>query len=203
MVLNEKDFKLTENNYIKIETEKKQIILANTFNDEMRHFIGWKNRYNGKYKKTAAFTIDAAGLVYKHFEPNYKSEFFDDEELNNSAIVIVLENYGWLVKDIEKKEYITLLGSIYNKSIEPIDKRWRNYRYWDPYTEEQFNSSLELISNLCDTFNIPKTVLSHNTKIVDFIDYNGVLYKSNIEKKYTDLNPSWDFYNFKEKLEEI
>jgi N-acetyl-anhydromuramyl-L-alanine amidase AmpD len=133
----------------------------------------------------------------------FKSEFFEVEDLNNKSIVILLENYGWLSKDIEKKEYITWLGDIYNKSTDIIDKRWRNNKYWDPYTTEQINSCLELVSKLCDEFEIPKKVISHNTKIDNFFDYKGVLYKSNLDKNSTDLNPSWVFDIFKEKLEQL
>lgn len=203
MILDELKYVLSENNYIKEETQKTQIVLGNTFNHEMRHFFGWQHRYNGKYNKTAAFTIDAAGFVYKHFEPKYKSNFFELEELNDKSIVILLENYGSLNKDNEKKKFITWLGDIYNKSEEIVDKRWRNNRFWDPYTEEQLNSCLELVNQLCSQFDIPKKVISHNTKIDNFFDYKGVLYRSNLEKNCTDLNPSW-FYNiFKEKLEQI
>lgn len=203
MVLDKETYVLSENNYTVEKTQKTQIVIGHTFNGQMKHFHGWKHRYNGKYKKTAAFTIDAAGLVYRHFDPIYKSSFFESEELNNKSIVILLENYGFLTKDVEKKQYITWLGDIYNKSTEVIDKRWRNNRYWDPYTIEQVDSCLELISNLCDEFNIPRKVISHNTKIDNFFDYSGVLYNSNLDKNFTDLNPSWDFEIFKEKLEQI
>ena len=83
MVLDKKKYVLSENNYIREETNKTQIVIGHTFNDQMRHFIGWQNRYNGKYKKTAAFTIDAAGLIYRHFDPIFKSNFFELEDLNN------------------------------------------------------------------------------------------------------------------------
>jgi uncharacterized UPF0160 family protein len=203
MVLDNTTYSLTEKNYIPIETDKTQIVIGHTFNSDMKHFLGWNKRYNGKYKKTAAFTIDAAGFVYKHFEPKYSSEFLDTDELNNKSIVILLENNGWLVKDVEKNEYITWIGNIYNKPIDISEKRWRNYKYWDKYTDEQFESALELVNMLCEQFNIPKTVLAHNTKIDNFLDYKGVIYKSNLEKHYTDLSPSWNYEEFKHKLELI
>ena len=201
MILDETTYSLTEKNYRKNETEKTQIVIGHTLNSDMKHVIGWKKRYNGKYKKTAAFTIDAAGFVYKHFEPKYSSEFFEEEELNNNSIVILLENHGWLLKDIEKNEYITWVGNIYNKPIDISERRWRNYKYWDRYTDKQFESTLELINTLCEEFNIPKTVLGHNTKVDNLFNYKGVIYKSNLEKYYTDLSPSWDYENFKNKLE--
>jgi hypothetical protein len=56
---------------------------------------------------------------------------------------------------------------------------------------------------LCDEFFIPKTIINHNTKIEGLAEYRGVIYKSNIEKHYTDLNPTWDCEEFKNKLEQI
>jgi len=142
MLLEENKYVLPESNYVKLENKKTQIVLCDTYNNNMGHFFGWKHRYNGNYNKTAAFTIDAAGFIYKHFEPIYQSKFFENDELNNKTIVILLENYGWLNKDDQKKQYITWLDGIYNKSTEITDKRWRNKRYWDPYTQEQFDSTL-------------------------------------------------------------
>ena len=203
MIIDDESYQLDEKNYIPIECIKKQIVIGHTNNNEMKHVVGWKKRHNGRYNKTAAFTIDAAGFIYKHFDPKFKSEFFDSEDLNNKSIVILLENYGWLSKDEEKKQYITWLGDIYNKQIEVTDKRWRNNRYWDSYTVEQTDSCMWLISKLCEEFEIPKKVISHNTKIENIFEYSGVLYRSNLDKNYTDLNPSWVFDIFKEKLEQL
>lgn len=201
MVIDETTYLLNEKNYIPIPCEKTQIVIGHTFSSDMKHIISWKNRFNGKNKKTAAFSIDAAGFIYKHFDPKFKSNFFDTEDLNNKSIVILLENNGWLLKDDEKNRYITWNGNIYNKPNNIFEKRWRDNKYWDKYTEEQFESTLGLVNILCDSFNIPKLAISHNTKIDNFFDYKGVLYRSNLEKHYTDLNPSWDFEKFKNKLE--
>lgn len=196
-----KKYKLFENNYTPIICDKRQIILGNTFNDEMRHVIGWGLRNNGNYDKTAAFSIDAAGLVYEHFNPSYSSKYFNDKNLDTNAIIILIENYGWLNKDTEKNQFYNWVGDIYNKPLDVFEKRWRDFKYWAPYTSEQFDSAVKLVDKLCEDFNIPKTVVSHNTKIDLVNDYTGVLYKSNLDKNYTDLSPAWDFEGFKSKIE--
>jgi hypothetical protein len=202
MIINESEYLLNDKNYIPVECIKSKIVLASTFNHDMNHVIGWQNRYNEKFLKTAAFTIDAAGVVYKHFDPKYLSRYFGKLELDTKVIVILLDNDGWLIKDDEKNEFITWKGDIYNKPNEVFDKRWRNYRYWSPYTQQQFDSAVELVRDLCDEFFIPLNIIGHNTKIEDVSDYHGVIYRSNFDKHYTDLNPSWDFVGFKNKLEE-
>lgn len=203
MDIDDKTHVLAQHNYIPVESIKTQIVLGHTLNHDMKHVIGWKNRFNGKYKKTAAFTIDAAGLVYKHFDPKYQSKYFGNLELDAKSIIILLENDGWLINDTEKNEFITWIGDIYNNSNAIVEKRWRGYKYWAPYTNEQFESAISLVKSLCEEFYIPKTVINHNTKIEGLFEYQGVIYKSNIEKHYTDLNPTWDCEEFKNKLEQI
>ena len=201
MIIDDKNFVLPNRNFVALETEKRQIVLGQTFIHDMRHFNGWLHRYNGDFKRTASFTISKNGAIHKHFDPKYCSRFFGVTELDTVSIVILLENDGWLNKDLIKNEFITWIGDIYSEPMKVVEKRWRGQQYWCPYTTKQVNSTLKLVKSLCKEFNIPNTVVSHNTKIDKLIDYKGVLYKSNLDKQFTDLNPSWDFELFKRKLE--
>lgn len=196
----DKTYILPKENYLKIESIKKQIVIGNTNNHNMKHYIGWVNRHNGKYKKTAAFTIDGDGVIYKHFEPKYQSEYFNDLEQNNKSIVILLENDGWLTKDVEKNVFLSWLGYIY-KEQEGFEKKWRAHDYWAHYKKEQIDSAVELVKELCNEFYIPLTAMTHNVKMNDLDDYNGILYKSNIEMYYTDLSPAFDFEYFINNIE--
>ncbi len=197
MIINEDKFSLSTSNYLLTENLKKQIVIGHTFNHDMRHAIGWLHRNNGYYKKTAAFSIDAAGFVYKHFDPQYQSNIFEDKLLNDRSIVILLENDGWLIKN-SRNEFITWNGDIYNNDSDVIRVKWRGYEYWTPYTNEQVESSAKLISKLCNDFQIPLNVISHNTKVNGIKDYEGVIYRSNLDKNNTDLSPAFNFANFKE-----
>jgi hypothetical protein len=201
MIIDNKKYKLPIGNYVPIECEKKQIIFGNTFNHNMKHFIGWLNRYNGNYRKTASFTIDFDGNVYKHFEPKYRSKYFKDNNLNDKSIVILLENDGWLIKNYNTDEYITLNGDIYRNKDLIVEKNWRNETYWCDYSDKQLESAIELVIMLCNKFRIPKIVTEHNTKIDGIKDFSGIFYKANIEKYFIDLNPSWKYELFKDKIE--
>ena len=201
MIIDGEKYKLPNTNFLQIENVKKQIVIGHTFNRDMRHFHGWLHWHHIKYLITAAFTIDAAGVIYKHFEPKYQSKYLNDLNLDSKSIVILLENDGWLVKDISKNRYINWVGDIYKKPNEIIEKKWRGYSYWAPYSNEQIESSEFLVKVLCEEFNITMTSVMHNTKIDSFNGYEGVIYKSNLEKHYTDLSPAWDCTIFKEKIE--
>lgn len=195
------DYKLSTNNYIETETVKKRIVIGNSFSINMNHYIGWTKRMNGRYKRTANYTVKLDGTIHEHFSPKYYSNYLNDAKLDSSTISIVLENEGWLSKDlINENVYIDYVGNIYNRG-EVVEKRWRNFKYWAPYTNEQMESLVSLVKNLSIEYNIPLNIVSHNTGFKDANKYEGVLYRSNFEKYYTDISPTWDFEEFKNKLE--
>ena len=195
------DFKLPEKNYIPIESNKKRIVIGNSFTVDMNHYIGWVTRLNGNFKRTTNYTIELNGNVHEHFSPKYYSNYLNDNKLDNTIISIILENEGWLNKDLfNENKYINYVGHIYNRE-EVVEKRWRNFKFWAPYTDEQMESLTKLVKQLCNDFNIPLNVVSHNTGFKDANKYEGVLYRSNFEKYYTDISPTWDFTTFKNKIE--
>jgi hypothetical protein len=201
--IDKETYKLDEDKFIKEGTPKKRVIIGNTFSTNMRHYIGWNKRWNGKYTRTAMFTIDINGKVYQHFSPNYYSNFIDNSDINETSISIVLENEGWLMKDLaNENRYINYIGYIYNRKDSVIEKRWRNQNYWAPYSQEQKESAYKLIKELCKEFEIPLKAIGHNTNFDTVEEYEGILYKSNFEKYYTDVSPAWDCEEMKTKIEE-
>ena len=201
MKIDTETYALSENNYIKMETIKKQIVLGHTSAKHNHTMNKWYRRLNNTYTKTAAFSIDKKGVIYQHFDPIYCSNILDTIELNKKSITILLENDGWLAKDLEKNEYINWVGNIYNNPDDVVEKKWRRRLYWSPYTQEQFESAFFLVNKLCDDFYIPKLVTPNNVLMNEFGDYTGVLYKSNLNQRYTDLSPAWKFESFKYNLE--
>jgi N-acetyl-anhydromuramyl-L-alanine amidase AmpD len=201
MVIDETKYALPTDNYVVNESIKKIIVIGHTNNRDMRHIKGWLHRYHNKFKRTAAFTIDAAGSVYRHFDPKYHSRYFNNIELDTKSIVILLENEGWLTRDVVKNEFITWIGDIYNQPKDIVVKNWRGQSFWTPYTDEQIESAKELVKMLCDEFFIPVNPIGHNTKVDDLLDGSTIVYKSNLNKNYTDLSPAWDCEQFKNKLE--
>lgn len=199
--INNQTYKLDTDNYIKRHQSKKQIVIGNTFSQNMNHFNGWKTRHGGKFKRTAPFTIDLYGNIYQHYSPEYYSEFFGVEGLDEHIVPILIENEGWLVKDIVNDEYINYVGNIYNRKEDIVEKRWRDQKYWAAYTEQQITSAVKLSQYLCKLFGIPLEAVGHNVKFDGIYDFNGIVYKSNYDKHYSDLSPAWDFVDFKTKLE--
>ena len=202
-MIDDKSYVLDDNKFTKKITPKTRIVIGNTFLTKMKHYIGWNNRHNGKYNKCAMFTIRLDGIIFQHFSPKYFSNFMDNYNINKSTITIVLENEGWLTRDLNyKNKFVNYVYDIYNRDELVFEKKWRNYEYWAPYTIKQEESLSGLINKLCDDFNIPKMVIEHNTSFDDATEFNGVLYRSNFGKYYTDVSPAWNFGSFKKMVEQ-
>ena len=202
MVIDDEKYLLDEKNYYTTEFEKRQIVLANTFSEKDKHIIGWKKRMGGEYKKTSPFTVFRDGTIYQHYTPTKYSDFLGNKSVDKKIIVVLMENQGWLEKDLINESYFNWVGNIYNRKKSVFEKRWRGFTFWDSYTNKQMESCVDLIKHLCDTYNIPKKCVGHNT-FIDGIEYfEGIVYRSNYYKESTDLNPSWDFNKFKKLIEE-
>lgn len=199
--MNDTAYRLSSTNYHEGRYRKQQIVVGHSTSSDMKHAIGWGNRLDGNYKKTAPFSIDFKGNVYKHYDAENSSDFIGIREIDNAIIPIVLENEGWLIKDVKNNQFINWVGDIYNRGDEIVERRWRGHMYWAPYTKEQLTSLVELVNGLCNSFFIPHRTLEHNTKVHAITDYEGIVFRSNYSQYFTDLSPAWDYVEFKNKLE--
>jgi N-acetyl-anhydromuramyl-L-alanine amidase AmpD len=126
------------------------------------------------------------------------SEYFKDPNINRNSIIISLENLGWLQKEPLTNHYINWIGDIYKGNV--FEKKWRDYFFWQPYTEEQVKSTSSLCGKLLKDMKIKSQIVEHNTKIVGIEKYVGIVSKSNFDMNYTDLSPA---FNFNELLKNI
>jgi hypothetical protein len=191
MVKENYDFELSNDLILKSKTNKKQIVLTNTSYPINDYLTRIKLRYNKKYNKVPAYTIDRSGTLFFHFNPENISNFFENEFLNKTAIPISLENVGWLDYIEDKNIYVDWRGIEYKGNV--IKKNWRNKKYWAEYTDEQINTLLELIDYLCIQHSISKNFVGNNVFMDDADKFNGILNRSNFNKNYHDLTPAFDF----------
>jgi N-acetyl-anhydromuramyl-L-alanine amidase AmpD len=201
MDIDKKTYNLSNKNYHKKEFIKHQIIIGNSFSENLNHLKRWEHRLGGEYTKTSTFTIDRKGNIYQHYDPKYYSDFIGDKMIDKKIISITIENQGWLLKDLLKDKYIDWVGNIYKRRAKVIEKKWRGFIYWDPYTNSQIKACEELLYYLCEKYNITCSCVGHNTYIDGIESFAGITYRSNFYKEKTDLSPAWNFSNFKNKIE--
>jgi len=182
-----------------IHKKKSQIILCHTSREVDEYLASLKFRYNGKYNRIPHYIISRNGELVQTLEKNKYSRFFDDKTVNEKAIIISLENLGWLDRKPLSQDYINWKGSIYKGKV--FEKKWRDSFFWEPYTEKQLDVLSDLCVKLCDELKIPKVCSGHNTKIEGIKNFEGIVSRSNYESRFTDLNPSFDFEIFLKTIE--
>jgi N-acetyl-anhydromuramyl-L-alanine amidase AmpD len=181
------------------QKKKKQIILCHTSREVEEYLASLKFRYNSKYDKIPNYVITKNGTVLQLLPNDGHTNFFTEDKINSNAIVVCLENLGWLEKKPLTTHYINWKGSIYKQQV--YEKKWRDFFFWEPYTDSQLNITAELCSHLIDEVHINRRCISHNTKIDGVEHFEGIVSRSNFNGKYTDLNPSFNFETFTKIIE--
>ena len=192
-------YDLTDFNYLGSNIKKKQIILTETKRSLRNYINGLKYRYNKKNPYLPNYVIDKTGHLYQIMRPENYSNFMGKKNIDENAIIISIENYGWLKKNALDNTFVNWVGDIYKKEV--YEKKWRDYFFWDPHQEIQINKLSELIIQLCDDFNIPKKCIGHNVKQEGVENFSGIVTKSNFNFIYKDVNPSFDFKLLKKNIE--
>ena len=176
------------------QKKKKQIILCHTSREVEEYLTSLKVRYNSKYDKIPNYIITKDGRILQLLPDEGHSNFFMESNINRNSIIVCLENLGWLEKKPLTNHYINWKGSIYNQEV--YEKKWRDFFFWEPYSEEQVKSTAELCLHLTEILKIKKMCVGHNTKIDGVENFEGIVSKSNFDGRYTDLNPSFSFDTF-------
>jgi N-acetyl-anhydromuramyl-L-alanine amidase AmpD len=180
------------------QKKKHQIILTHTSRNINDYLQSLKFRFNGGFKRVPNYIISREGKIIQLLGNTEHSEYFKDPNINRNSIIISLENLGWLQKEPLTDHYINWIGDIYKGNV--FEKKWRDYFFWQPYTEEQIQYTSSLCKKLLKEMKIKPQIVEHNTKIVGIEKYVGIVSKSNFDMNYTDLSPA---FNFNELLKNI
>jgi len=181
------------------QKDKKQVILCHTYREVEEYLTSLKFRYNGHYNKIPHYIITRDGRALQLLKDTSNTNFFGEDTVNKNSIIISLENLGWLEKKPLTNYYINWKGSIYNGEV--YEKKWRDFFFWQPYTQSQIKTTAELCNQILEKFQINKRCIDHNTKIDKAESFQGIVSRSNFNSNYTDLNPSFNFEAFRKFFE--
>ena len=181
------------------QKKKNQIILCHTSREVGDYLVSLKFRHNGHFMRIPNYVVLRNGEVIELLPENGYSDFFTSEKLNQNSVIVCLENLGWLEKKPLTNHYINWIGSIYKEQV--FEKKWRDFFFLQPYTQIQMESTAELCNKLAESLQIKKRSIGHNTKIDGITEWEGIISRSNIDTKYTDLNPSFNFETFTKYFE--
>jgi len=187
-------------NIYKRKTKKKQIFLFDTQRRVDDYLMKLKFRNNKKYEDIPHFIITKTGKVIKIFGTKYSSKTFGVPPIDKQMIKIAIENLGWLNKNTITGVLHNWIGDPYRS--DPYTKKWREHYFWDPYSEEQLRSLVQLTRSICTEHNIPYQTVPGQGYLSNVRKFTGIVSKSNFLNIYTDINPAFDFnifYNEKYK----
>lgn len=154
-IINSKDL-----NIVRKKSKKTQIFLYDTQRrvDEFLNKI--KYRKNGKYDDVPHFIVSKLGIVHQLFDTNYSSITTENPKIDKKMIKIAVENLGWLNKNTINGILNNWIGDPYRG--EPYIRSWRNYYFWDVYSDVQLKALSDLCNNLCEEHNIFKQTVPSN-----------------------------------------
>lgn len=179
--------------------KKKQIILCHSHRPKENYLNSLKYRKNGDYEKIPNYFITKDGHILNLISDDSYSKFFNDNDVNKNSIIICLENLGWLSKTPLGLSYSNWIGDIYSRTI--FERKWKDKIFWEPYSEEQLNSLVELSKKLLTKFSIDNKFIGHNTKVDGVKLFNGIVCRSNYNSRYTDISPAFEYEKFKNLIE--
>jgi len=182
------------------QKKKSQIILSHSSRNVENYLQSLKYRYNGKFLRIPNYVITKEGKILQLLSNTEHSNFFKDLNINRNSINIVLENLGWVQKEPLKDYYVNWIGDIYKGKV--FERKWRDYFFWDPYTEKQIDSTVLLCKMLFKEMGIKNNIIGHNTRINGIEKFEGVVTKSNFDSNFTEVNPSFNFENFIKKIDD-
>lgn len=183
-----------EFDYVKKKTKKTQIVLCDTLRPHNFYINSLKYRYRNN--KIPHYIINKRGEIFSLFPTEYYSNILTSK----AAIVICLENLGWLQKSSLAPMYMNWIGDVYRG--EPHCARWKERFFWDVYTDEQIRSLSELINELSEKHDIPKVMIDTTAPIRGFNKFKGIISRCNISNVYTDIGPAFNINYFKTLLNE-
>lgn len=184
---------------IGLKKKKRQIILNHTSREVGDYLTSLEFRYNRKYDKIPNYIITREGEVLQLLPETGYSNVFDNSIVNENSIIITLENLGWLEKKPLLNYYINWIGSIYKQEV--YNKKWRDYFFWEPYDDRQFDMTVKLCNELLDNMNIRKKFVGYNTYVSHIENYPGVVTRSNFDTKFTDLSPAFNYELFSKMID--
>jgi N-acetyl-anhydromuramyl-L-alanine amidase AmpD len=185
----------------KFETDLKkvQIVLTHTSRTLFDYMVSVKYRFGGKPVRLPHYIVGRDGKVINLLNDTTNGRFTNSDRINEKAIVISLENLGWLEKEPLKLHHINWIGNIYKEKV--VDRKWRDYFFWHPYTDIQMEKTANLCKDLSNRFNIQLKCVGHNTKVKGVESFLGIITRSNFDEFATDLSPAFDFEKFNKLLE--
>ena len=193
--------RLSDDQYFQDIHKKTQIYLHHTAGGGNAVLVA-KYFQQKEGRVATAFVIGDKGTIVQLFSSKHwayhlglKPEVFAEmgvtyRSLDKISIGIEICNYGPLTKR-NGYYYNYVGGKVDYTQVTILDKKYKGHIYWQRYTDEQIESTRQLLVYLCDTYGISK---EYNESIFD-IDKralkseNGIFTHNSVRHDKSDIYP--------------
>jgi len=193
--------RLSSDQYFQEESVKKQIYLHHTAGNG--NAVGVAKFWNSNDTRIAtAFVIGNRGTIVQCFSSKHWAYHLgiDNQDfqvhglkylnLNKLSVGIEVCNWGPL-KQVNGK-YVNYVKSVVDPSeVTVLDKPFKGNVLWHKYTDQQIESTRQLLVYLCDTYNIPKAyrkeIFAIDTEA--FKGTPGIYTHNSVRKDKSDIYP--------------
>ncbi len=180
---------MDDNEYVRIETDKKQIYLHHTAGNSsgVNCIRYWNNDKRGRVATCVVISgkdakMSKDGEICQAFSSKYwayhlgvRSEIFKSQDvpyqlLDKNSIGVEICNWGYLTER-DGKFYNYVNGLVPENEVTILETPYKNKRYWHRYTDEQIESVRQLLVfwhkrygisityNKCDMWQVSKRAL--------------------------------------------
>ena len=193
--------RLSDKQYFQEDSPKTQIYLHHTAGGG--DAVAVSRFWNSNDTRIAtAFVIGNRGTIVQCFSSRHWAWHLgidaDDfqahntpyKNLNKLSVGIEICNYGPL-KHKDGKYYNYVKGVMDPSQVTILDKPYKGHVLWQKYTDEQIESTRQLLVYLCDTYNIPKAYRSEIFAIDKeaFKGTPGIYTHNSVRKDKSDIYP--------------
>lgn len=202
LALDKDTYALDSKNFHTLRHKKTQIILGGSLRKDSNHILHLKHKDFGMTKRWPTFSITREGKIFQHYDPTYYSDYMGVKDIDKKSVSIVLENMGMLFYDVNKESFVNWIDEACTDSKMIGEKLWKNSRYWERYSNAQYDSLVWLCNFLIKEHDIKLDAIGHNVleTEIDLPNFQGILTRSNYDSDYTDLNPMFEWNKFLKML---
>jgi N-acetyl-anhydromuramyl-L-alanine amidase AmpD len=193
--------RLDSDQYFAEENPKSQIYLHHTAGSGDAKGVS-RYWHTNDTRIATAFIIGASGEIVQCFSSKHwawhlgidSADFavkkLPYRNLNKLSVGIEVCNWGPLKQ--KNGAYYTYVNSQVKKEMVTIlDKPFKGHTAWYRYTDEQIESTRQLLVYLCETYNIPKAFRSEifNIDVKAFEGTPGIYTHNSVRKDKSDIYP--------------
>jgi N-acetyl-anhydromuramyl-L-alanine amidase AmpD len=140
--------------YVKESVSKTQIVLHHTVSGDGINgdVTTWENN---KERVATCIIVDRGGIPWQLFSSKYWAWHLGagNTNLDMHSIAIEIDNWGWLTPDGNK--FKNAYGQSINAVTQYYPNKFRDYNYYEKYTDAQIQTVGELILYWHTVYNIP------------------------------------------------